>query len=82
MWVFTSKRFPGSAGLAPRVDFCIGAVKIAEIMMRKDRGGPWQFALLPANGEPEWYPTFKAALHRLHELLNSPPPEGFDTGTN
>lgn len=84
-WVMTSKRFSGGYGDPPRVDFCIGSVKIAEIVMDK-RASKWKFYLrLMANPVTydvpgEKFETFGEALSFLHTRLNSPAPEGFETG--
>lgn len=62
----------------------IGAVKIAEIYMRKSNM-KWKFYLrlmqnYVAYNDQESYETFSNALKELHRLLNSPPPEGAKVG--
>lgn len=82
-WVMSSKRFRGDTSGPPHVDFCVGAVKIAEIVMDQ-KATRWRFYLrLMRNNvsyeiPEERFETFGEALHHLHVLLNSEPPEGFN----
>lgn len=82
-WTFSSKRNKGGQHNPPYVEFCIGAVKIAEIVMDK-RAIRWHFYLRLMRNEvsyyipKERYETFSTALTALHEMLNSPPPDGFE----
>jgi hypothetical protein len=78
-WVMTSKRFRGSATDSPRVEFCIGAIKIAEILMLGKN--PWKFYLscgFDSESTIDTFDSFGEALKALHKALNSPPPEGFE----
>ena len=81
MWVMSSKRYRGSVGSPPHVEFCIGAIKIANIIMQKPTDQPWAFRLAYGNfdGQEPEFRTFSEALKHLHTLLNSPSPEGFET---
>lgn len=77
-WTMTSKRFPGFVGSPPRVEFMLGALPIAAIVMLKPEP-TWRFGLYTAGGEfISEFPSFSLALKHLHELLNSPSPEGFE----
>lgn len=79
-WVMTSKRFRGSRFHAPRTEFRIGSVTIAQIVMSKYRD-KWRFNLhVMEDGLVGEFTSFSAALTHLHKLLNEPPPEGFETG--
>lgn len=83
MWVMTSRRHRGTRESPPRVDFAIGGVKIAEIVMNQ-RATRWRFYLRLMLGAEAYdvrdhYESFGAALSDLHRLLSGPAPEGFET---
>lgn len=69
-WVMshTSEKAP------TRYNWFIGAIKVAEIQYYKHRGAkPW---ILRAGGvQPTEHATMSEAMKKIHEHLNSPPPE-------
>jgi hypothetical protein len=71
MWVMTSKRIRGSYGNPPRVEFFIGDVKIADIVMFKLETS-YEFDLVLPNKRISGFETFGNALRELHKQLNSP----------
>lgn len=86
MWLMTSKRHRGYVGSPPYVEFAIGTVKIADIIMQRPTSEPWCFLLkvdkLTPDRKPTEHHTFSEALTELHHLLNSPPPEDFTYGAS
>lgn len=76
-WIMTSKRFKGGGGFPPHVEFRIGAVPIADIIMTKHEN-KWAFRLFIGDFQNSEHTTFGDALRELHNQLNSPPPEGFE----
>lgn len=83
MWVMSSKRFPGSSGSPPYVEFRIGAIPVAQIIMRAKLHSPWEYHLYLMRTEEgptgSLHASFSDALRALHSLLKSPSPEGFKT---
>jgi hypothetical protein len=84
MWVLTSKRHRGGPRTPPRVEFKIGEISIANIVMTSgQKGGPWTFIIETNHNSDDYdhtvYNSFGEALSELHRRLSSPSPEGYET---
>jgi hypothetical protein len=81
MWVLTSKRHRGEGHEPPRVEWKLGEITIAYIIMANGKkGGPWTFYLHTWDNQSyDTFNSFGEALSELHRRLSSPPPEGYET---
>jgi len=74
--------------MPPYVEFRIGNVPIACIVMQRTRhSNTWYFQLHifaspEAPSVPEEFDSFGTALSHLHKMLNGQPDAGFETGVS